>query len=281
MILNKIVYAKVTVLNLLVATVVLVLAVVVVKVLALYLRRSLKDKVRRDHLEIIIKVVSYGIFAIALISVLPTLGVKLSGLLVAGGVVGLAVGFASQRVIGNLLSGLLLIIERPIKIGDQVNIDGIAGFVEDVRIISTTIRTYDGLYVRVPNEKVFTSSITNYVAHVVRRFEYVVGIRYSDDADKAIEIIKKLMGEHPLTLVNPAAQAFVDNLGDNSVNIIVRVWAPATDWYPVKMELLWKIKTALEKEGIEIAFPQRVLWFADELRKREVKNSDLGNYGSD
>jgi small-conductance mechanosensitive channel len=208
-----------------------------------------------------------------LIIILPLLGVKLSGLLVAGGIAGLAIGFASQSVIGNLISGLFLMIERPIAIGNVVNIDGTVGIVEDIRIISTTLRTFDGPFMRVPNQKIFTANITNYAQNVARRFEYVIGIRYSDDADKAIEVIKKLIEEHPLILINPAPMVFVDNLGDNSVNIIVRIWAPATEWFGVKTELLWKIKQALEKEGIEIPFPQRVVWFANELRERGSSGS--------
>ncbi len=104
------------------------------------------------------------------------------------------------------------------------------------------------------------------MANVARRFEYVVGIRYSDDADKAVEIIKSVIEEHPLALKNPAPQVFVDNLGDSAVNIIVRIWGPATEWFGIKTELLLKIKKAIEKEGIEIPFPQRVVGFANELR---------------
>ncbi len=171
-------------------------------------------------------------------------------------------------------------IERPIKIGDSVNIEGTGGVVEDIRIISTTIRGFDGLYVRVPNQKVFTASITNFVANVARRFEYAVGIRYSDDADKALEIIKKIIEEHPLALKNPAPQVFVDNLGDSSVNITARIWAPATEWFGVKSELLWKIKKAIEKEGMEIPFPQRALWFANELKTQEMRTSEPPDAGS-
>lgn len=145
------------------------------------------------------------------------------------------------------------------RIGNGVNIEGTVGIVEDIRIMSTTIRQYDGLYVRIPNQKVFNANITNYVAHVARRFDYVVGIRYSDDADKGIQIIKDLIHCHPLTLVNPESVVFVDNLGDNAVNILVRCWTPASEWYDVKTELLLRIKQALEKDGIEIAFPQRVV----------------------
>ena len=271
MILKKVIYGSVTILDLIVVAIVLLIAFTVAKGLSAYLRRFLKEKVNKDHLEIISRLVYYSVIVVAVIAVLPTLGIKLSGLLVAGGIAGLAIGFASQSIIGNLISGIFLIIERPIKIGNSVNIEGTAGIVEDIRIMSTTLRTFDGLFVRIPNQKVFTSSITNFVAHIARRFEYVIGIRYSDDADKAIQIIKALIADHPMTLLNPQPQVFVDNLGDNAVNIIIRIWAPVTEWYDVKTELLWKIKRTLEENGIEIAFPQQVVWFANELRKEEVQ----------
>jgi small-conductance mechanosensitive channel len=280
MILDTVVYGNVTLFNLLMVTVILIIAVVIAKGVAINLKRSLKDKVSREHLEIIVKAVNYSIIGVAVLLVLPTLGVHPSGLLVAGGIAGLVIGFASQSIVSNLISGLFLMIERPIKIGNAVNIAGTAGVVEDIRIISTTLRTFDGLYVRIPNERVFTTSITNYVAYVARRVEYVVGIRYSDDADKAIGIIKKLSEVHPLTLKNPAPDVFVNNLGDSSVNIIVRIWVPTTEWYGVMMELLWKIKKALEKEGIQIPFPQREVWFNNELTSREIKNSNSSDPGS-
>lgn len=273
MMLDKVLYRGVTLFDLMVVAIILIIAIVIAKALSLYLRRFLREKVTRGHLEILVKVTSYSIFIVALIIILPLLGVKLSGLLVAGGIAGLAIGFASQSVIGNLISGLFLMIERPIAIGNVVNIDGTIGIVEDIRIISTTLRTFDGPFMRVPNQKIFTANITNYAQNVARRFEYVIGIRYSDDADKAIEVIKKLIEEHPLILINPAPMVFVDSLGDNSVNIVARIWAPATEWFGVKMELLWKIKQVLEKEGIEIPFPQRVVWFANELRGGKLRDS--------
>jgi small-conductance mechanosensitive channel len=277
MILSKVLYRTVTVFDLIMVAIILVLAIVIAKAVSLYLKRFLKEKLSRGHLEVLAKVSSYTIIVIALLIVLPMLGMKLSGLLVAGGIAGLAIGFASQSVIGNLISGVFLIVERPIKIGNAVNIDGTAGIVEDIRIISTTLRTFDGPLVRIPNQKVFTANITNYAENVARRFEYVVGIRYSDDANKAIDVIKNLIEEHPLILKNPAPLVFVDSLGESSVNIIVRIWAPATEWFGVKTELLWKIKQALEKEGIEIPFPQRVVWLANELRGKEIRGSELDN----
>lgn len=247
--------------------------VLIAKVTTIYLRRSFKEKISKDHLDIILKVVYYSIIIIAILFfVFPILGVEASSLLVAGGVVGLVIGFASQNIVGNLMSGFFLMVERPIKVGNQVNIGGNAGWVEDINIISTIIRTYDGLYVRIPNEMVFTDSIINYVAHVARRFEYMVGIRYSDDADEAIYIIKKVIESYPFALKSPGPLVFVDNLGDNSVNITVKIWAPTTNWYALKTEILWKIKKTLEENGIEIAFPQRVVWLANDQQKQEVTN---------
>ncbi|RLG30988.1 mechanosensitive ion channel family protein [Methanosarcinales archaeon] len=273
MILDTIVYGDVTILKLLQIAVYVLIMVLIAKVVVINMKRSLKNRMDRDHLEITTKVIYYMIIIVAVLLSLPALGIRPSNLLVAGGVVGIVIGFASQSIVGNLISGIFLMFERPIKIGDQLRVDDISGFVEDIHIVSTIVRTYNGLYVRIPNEKVFTGIITNYVANIARRFEYVVGIRYSDDADLAIEIIEDLIDEHPFALKKPSPQIFVDNLGDNSVNIIVRIWAPATEWYDLKMEMLWEIKKMLEENGIEIAFPQRVVWFADELRKREVSDA--------
>lgn len=263
--LNQTVYADVTWLNLIIALVIFILALIVSKLVSVQLRRSFKEKLSKEHLEMMAKLVSYGIMVIALLWIMPTVGIEPSGLMVAGGIVALALGFASQSIIGNLISGLFLMGERPVKIGDQVEIAGHRGFVEDIHIISTSIRTLDGLYIRIPNETVFTSSIINYSSNQVRRVEFVIGIRYSDDAEKAVQEIQEVINKHPLTLVNPEPHVFVDELGDNSVDLVARIWTPTSEWYNLKRELLWKIKVAIEAAGIQIPFPQRVLWYgADE-----------------
>ncbi|MDW7733089.1 MAG: mechanosensitive ion channel family protein [Methanolobus sp.] len=263
---------------------VLLAALIIGKGLTIYLERSFKERMDKEHLNILQKVTYYGIITLAIVVfIFPILEIEPSGLLVAGGVVGIVIGFASQSIVGNFISGLFLMTERPIKIGDQINISNSAGYVEDINMISTIIRTYDGLYMRIPNETVFTTNITNYVANMVRRFDYVVGIRYEDDADEAIKIIRDIIDNEPFALKSPSAGIFVDNLGDNAVNILVRIWAPVTEWYDLKTKLLWIIKKTLEENGIEIAFPQRTVWFASELqtkRNPHIENSDIENDGA-
>ncbi len=249
--------------DVLVFLIIIIFSVIIAKIARINIRRTLKEKVPLTTLNNIEKVVYYGIILIGFIVALPKIGVSLSGLLVAGGILGIVIGFASQTVVSNLISGIFLMIEKPIKVGDGVNINDVSGIVEDIKVLSTTIRTYDGIYVRIPNEKVFNSNIQNYVAHAARRFGYKIGIRYKDDAEKAISIIKDLLEENPLVLKEPSPTIFVEELGESSVNLNIKIWAPSSVWYSVYTEMLWKIKTALEKKGIEIPFPQRVIWMGN------------------
>jgi len=255
----------ITIWSLLYFTLILVIGVLIARIVSINVRRALMDRLPVNERELLTKLVYYGIAIVALLAALPQLNVDLSGLLVAGGIAGIVIGFASQSVISNLISGLFLMFERPIRIGDIINVSDITGSVEDIRILSTVIKTFDGIYIRIPNEKVFTSNITNYVHNVARRFSYQIGIRYQDDADLAIRIANDVIETHPFALRNPSPSVFVDNLGDNSVNLTVFIWAPARNWWEVRTDLLWKIKRALEENGIEIPFPQRTVWFPERI----------------
>ena len=263
-VLNHEIMKGVTLLDIFIFIVIIAVAVIIAKIVRINVRRALKEKVPKTTLATIEKLVYYTIIVIGFIVAIPYIGFSLSGLLVAGGIAGIVIGLATQTVISNLISGLFLLAEKPIKIGDGVSIGDVGGVVKDIRVLSTTIRTWDGIYVRLPNEKVFTSNIYNYNAHAARRFEYKVGIAYKSDADKAIKIIEELFEQHPLILKEPKPQIFVEELADSSVVLIIRIWAPSSEWYGVKTEMLWKIKVALEKAGIEIPFPQIVVWKGEE-----------------
>ncbi len=232
-----------------------------------YLARIMPEKIT----TILVKIIYYTIWVLGTITALSVYGVNLSGLLVAGGIAGIVIGFASQTVITNLLSGLFLYFDKPFSVGDPVEIDNIGGVVTDITILSTRIRTWDGVQVRLPNEAVFKSRIKSFTANLVRRIEYKVGISYSSDINKAVEVIKKVVSSDPLVLVEPPPMVFVDELGDNSVVLTVRFWAPSKKWFDVKTRVLARIKQELDKEGIEIPFPQRVVWFKTPLLFKETQ----------
>lgn len=249
---------------------ILSLTILISKIITLYLRRSLKDKVSKDVSETIVKFFYYGPIIIVFISALKRMGFDLSGLLLAGGITGIILGFASQNIIGNLISGLFLMLEKPIKIGDQVEISGTSGFVTDIRIISTLLRTYDGLLVRIPNQQVFTSNITNLVGFAARRFEFTIGIRYRDDADYAICLVKDFIDKEPFALLNPAPSVFVKDVGEGSIKLIVRVWAPISEWFTLKTNLILAVKKTLEEKGIEIPLPQHVVYLHNVHEKNQI-----------
>ena len=184
-------YFGISLLDVVVMFFVVVLGVFIGKAISLYLTRYLKRRMTRDHIKIITKSVYFVIFFIILLITLPIIGIDASSIALAGGLFAIVIGFATQSIFGNLVSGIFLIFERPIKLGDVVNIDGTVGQVEDIRIISTTLRTFDGYFIRIPNMTVFNGKITNFFVNKVRRFEYVVGIRYKDDADRAVKVIKE------------------------------------------------------------------------------------------
>lgn len=218
----------------------------------------------------------YGIVFIALLSALGASGLDLSGLLLAGGFAGIVIGFATQSLFSNLISGIFLHIDKPMKIGDPVMITGklpdIAGVVVEVTALSTRFRMFDGTWVRLPNSDVFLSEIRNFFGAVARRVEFTVGVAYGEDTAEVISVIKNSLGETPLVLVEPPPDLYVNDLGDSSVNINVWCWVPFSIWFDMKKQLVEQIKRELDAKGIEIPFPQRVL-HVPSGRKRKVKRS--------
>jgi small-conductance mechanosensitive channel len=281
-ILSTVVFGEVTVFDLVIFSLIVAASIVIANLASVYLKKRLSDRVRKDELDKVVRIVQAAIVLTGIFISLPSFHVDYSELLLIGGTAGIIIGFASQRLVTNVGSGIFLVIERPVKIGDTVKVGETAGTIEDIRILSTTIKTYEGIYIRIPNEKVFNSEITNYVANVARRFEYRIAIRYMDDADKAIRIIDNLLAAHPFVLQNPPPSVYGDELGDSGVIIMVRIWAPSREWWAVRTEMLWKIKKALEQQGLEIPFPQRVVWLQDTTgsARKIIPAEELAEKGS-
>lgn len=225
------------------------------------------------------RAIYYIIIFVVGVSALGYLGIDLTGFMVAGGIIGIILGFALQSITANLFSGLFIYWEKPFKPGDLVKIGDVEGWVTDLTVMSTKIVGFDGVKVRIPNRTVFESLISNYYATRVRRIEFVVGIAYKEDAEKAYEVLYDVVKKHPLVLVEPEPDIFVYELGDSGVNILVRVWVPSR-WdltYRVMKDLLWAMKKALTEHGIEIPFIQNDVWFRTPLRVKIEGLEGLNN----
>ncbi len=230
----------------------------------------------------IARAVYYTLALIVGASALGALGIDLTGLLVAGGIVGIILGFALQNITANLFSGLFLYWEKPFTPGDLVEINGLTGWILDITILSTKLLGLDGVKIRMPNQEVFQAHIKNYEATKARRLDFIIGIAYREDAEKAYKIIEKVIDEHPLVLIHPSPDIFVNELGSSSVNILVRVWVPSKGmlWYEVYKDLLWKMKKAITEAGIEIPFIQNDVWFRTPLKIKLEGCESHGSTGS-
>jgi small-conductance mechanosensitive channel len=255
----------------------LVTAFIIAKIAEFYIKKKFTHRLKKDALKFLIRVVQVTIFIIALGIAVPSfLDISITILLIgiAGAVIVMAL--SSQNVISNFVGGVALHYERPVSSGDYISIQDISGVVEGVKMFSTIVRTTSGVYVRIPNNQVYSNTVTNYYANVARRYEYDLGIRYQDDILKATELIRAKLDEYPYVLKYPAPDIFVSDIDANSVRIKFRVWFPASwantrDDISLYTGILPKIKLTLEQEGIELPYSQQVLHFADSTLKVQNK----------
>ena len=248
----------------------IVLTVFIALIIRILMRKTVRTKLPTDVYPPIEKAVIYTIVIVGVIASLSPLGISLMGLLVAGGFAGIVLGFATQTVVANLFSGLFLLIERPFKIGDAVKVMNYSGIVEDVSIMSTRVRTWDGVFVRLPNDKVFGGDIANYAKSVARRITIKIGISYDSDIEKAASVIKEMLEEHPYVLINPPPDVLVSDYGDSAIFLEVRAWVPVSMWFQVYTELMRDLKKKLDKAGIVIPYPQLDLHFRNEVKFKKV-----------
>jgi small-conductance mechanosensitive channel len=256
-----------TVLSLLIGGIIMAAGIIVAKIVKILFFKYYAPTLPQDTAKNFGKIIYFGIIVIAFLVFTSSQGIDFSGLLVAGGIFAVVIGFATQSVVSNLISGVFLMIEKPAKHGDTIQIPdmAISGTLLDIGTFSSRIRKFDGTIIRIPNEKFFTSNIRSFTASKVRRADAMVGIAYNDDIETAITAIKnEIKLTMPYVLRIPEPEFRVEELGDSSVNIHVLVWHPRDDWSHAQPVLLSVIKRALDKSGIEIPFPQRVIWDAKE-----------------
>jgi len=203
--------------------------------------------------------VYYLIIIFTWIAVLGKFGVETASLVAVLGMAGFAVGFALQGSLSNFAAGVMLLIFRPFKIGDYVDIAGTAGTVTDLQLFVTILNTPDNVRIIVPNSNVFGNIIKNYSAEDTRRVDLVVGIGYGSDMKKAEQVMREIVESDGRVLKDPATQIAVAELADSSVNFVLRPWVKKADYWEVKFDVTEKIKERFDAEGIEIPFPQMVV----------------------
>jgi small conductance mechanosensitive channel len=201
--------------------------------------------------------VYYSILVFAVVGALDRLGVATTSLIAVVGAIGLAIGLALQGSLSNFAAGVLIILFRPYKVGDLVEVSGEFGTVEDIQIFNTIIKSPENKTIIIPNAQATGGNIINYTTKGTLRVDMVFGIGYSDDIKKAKQILQEIVAADERVLEDPAPTIALSELGDSSVNFVVRPFARVEDYWGVYFDTTEAVKDRFDAEGISIPFPQR------------------------
>ncbi|HJJ56126.1 MAG TPA: mechanosensitive ion channel family protein [Methanocorpusculum sp.] len=246
--------------DLIYVTIILFLTWVIAKYLSHVFYRICSGVIERRNLLFIGKLGRWFIYIIGIILVCPFFGINMNALMVFGGAIGVSIGFASKDIISHAVAGVLILFERPVKLGDFIEVNGTEGSVEDIGIISTTIRLNNGVYVRIPNGSIFSSEITNYSTHIARRIQYSITIQYADDVNKVSKMITDFLEKYPYVLKLPAPFVYIETVGPNGYNVLIKIWAPTKLCDHLEDILLGDILALLKEQNIVIPYEQNVVW---------------------
>lgn len=248
------------VMNVVKAVVVLILGWIVAGMVGGLLRRRVNASERIDDTigNFLAGLVKWVILLMVLSAVLSLFGVEATSLVAVLGAATLAIGLALQGTLGDIAAGFMLILFRPYKLGQYVDIGGTAGTVADINLFVTELATPDNVQIIIPNGQAWGKVITNYSHHDTRRVDLAFGIDYGDDADRAMKVIADLAAADGRVFDDPAPWVRVTGLGESSVDLSARLWCRAGDYWDLKFDLTKAVKEAFDKAGITIPYPHMV-----------------------
>jgi small conductance mechanosensitive channel len=203
------------------------------------------------------KLVRYTILVFVLIAVLAQFGVQTASIIAVLGAAGIAIGLALQGTLSNIAAGIMLLALRPFRVGEYIDAGNVAGTVDEIGLFTTELHTFDGVYLAAPNAELWNRPIKNFSRLPTRRLDLKVGVGYGDDIDRAMTALAELLEKDARVLADPRPQVMVLALGDSSVDINLRCWSKASDYWDLLFDLTRAVKLKLDAEGISIPYPQR------------------------
>ncbi len=240
---------------------VLLIGLFLASVIQRMVSRGLNNTERFDATvaQFLSNVVKYALWIVVLVTVLAQFGVETTSILAALSGVALAIGLALQGTLSNVAAGVMILVQKPFKVGEAINCGQITAKVVQIGLFTTELKQYDGLFVMVPNSELWNKPIINFDRHPVRRFELLVGISYNDDMADARRELLLLAASNDRVLADPEPQAFVSALNESSVSIGLRAWCKTEDYLALSWDLTEKAKARFDDVGLTMPFPQRVV----------------------
>lgn len=229
------------------------------RIISRWAEKKLKNSQRFDPTvgDFLASIIKYALYALVIATVLAQFGVETTSILAVIGSMGLAIGLALQGTLSNVASGVMILTQRPFRVGEAIQAGGVSGTVQEIGLFTTELKQFDGLFVLVPNSELWNQAIVNFHRHPIRRFELIVGIGYSDSMEQARRELLELAHADERVLADPEPQAFVNSLDDSSVGIGLRVWCNTPDYLGLTWDLTEAVKARFDEKGITIPFPQR------------------------
>ena len=243
--------------NIVAALAIIIVGLIIARMISNAVNRlMISRKIDATVADFLSALVRYGIIAFTLIAALGRVGVQTASVIAVLGAAGLAVGLALQGSLSNLAAGVLLVMFRPFRAGEYVDLGGVAGTVLSVQIFSTTMRTADGKIIVIPNGKIIAGNIINFSREPVRRNEFIIGVAYDSDIDQVKQILTDIIQSEDRILKDREITVRLHELGASSVNFIVRAWSNSGDLQNVYWDVLERIKREFDAAGISFPYPQ-------------------------
>jgi small-conductance mechanosensitive channel len=240
--------------------VIVFLGLLIVRIIDIIVRRTIVRGASEQAKVVFHKSVIYMGWVLISLSVLSELGVRLSALLGAAGLVGIAVGIASQKSLGNIISGFFLVSDRTFEVGDVVKIGTITGLVHSLDLLSIKLRTFDNTLIRIPNDEIISTDLTNITRFPIRRMDFKLRVAYKERLPVVKELLLDIARSNPLCLTEPEPFFMYTEFGSSGIEILFAVWFEKSNYVDVKNSVFEEIKGRFEAEGIEIPFPHLSLY---------------------
>jgi len=237
---------------------------IILRIIIFFIKRALRKRVSSQSMMLMSKAVNYIGLLIIFLVVLKTLGLSLTAVLGAAGVIGIAVGIASQTSISNIISGLFLVSEKPFEVGDVIKVGDKTGIIESVDLMSVKIRTFDNLFIRIPNETIIKTEVTNITRYPIRRMDFNISVAYKENLKTVHELLIDIADKNPDCLEEPAPLILFTDFGDSGISILFGIWFEKTNYIKVKNTVFTEIHQRFKEEDIEIPFPHVSLYTGSE-----------------
>jgi len=257
--------------------IILVVGIIIITIISAITNKLLPAKMTQQRQMLIKRFFRYTLIVILFLIIVSELKINLTAIFGAAGVIGIVIGVASQTSIGNIVSGFFLVSEKPFEIGDLIKIGDKTGTVYSIDLLSIKIKTFDNLLLRIPNQTVISSEVTNVTRFPIRRLDFDLSVAYKEDLEKVKQILERVVKRNPLCLDEPEPIIVFKTFGPSGIHIILGVWFEKSNYLKVKNSVFQEVKLAFETEGIEIPFPHLSIYAGEATKpfpfiEKEIKS---------